>query len=194
MKRLILCLLFLTFLALECFAGSPIQGVVARRRVASGGTETIGVETPGASSDAAGASALYVSSLDTAVHTGIFQTISLYFSCSSSTTDIKFGLYKGATASTAVLVGSLEWSDPGVLSAGWHTLDVSAQNWVAEAGQSYWIGFVVSAASYITYYYDESSSGSGYYKTAAYLDPWPNPYGTSTTSTKLRSMKATIAY
>lgn len=196
MKKLILLLLILILPCL-CFAGhlDKIKAVIAKKNstVSAGGVETIGVETPGASSAVLSAGFLIISGLDVAAHSGVFQTISMYFSCNSYTTDIKLGIYAGATYSTATLVGYVEWLDPGVLSAGWQTIDVSAQNWTATAGTSYWLGFVANGTSF-TYYYDDGADGSSYYKSQVYDDTWVNPYDTATTSTKLRSIKATIAY
>ena len=191
--KLSILLLILLFPAFAFAGGGATAMMMGASGAVASGTETIGVETPGGTALATSAGYLILSAFFTAAHSGTFQTISMYFACSSASQDLKLGLYDGATASTAALVGYLEYANPGVVAAGWHDLDVSGQGWSAVAGHSYWIGYNTNDTA-INYYYDESGANSGYALLQTYTNAWPDPYGAGSGGTKLRSLKATIAY
>ena len=194
MKKLIL-IIFLLIIPTICFAlGPAMVGMLGGGSgAASVGTETIGTTSIGGSTWAAAEDRLVSSTVTTISNAGTVSKIYAYISCDTATDDIEFGIYKGATLSTAILIGKKAFSDIGVFAAQWKEFDVSDQSWLVTAG-SYWLVAHTSASNDILFYYDTGGAGTAHYSGVVYGNNWPDPAGNWSDSDRDISIKADIAY
>jgi hypothetical protein len=202
MRKLIICVLLLLF-SFPAGAANHFQGVHAQGVKfveISAGTETVGTTTEGATPATMTQNANGITLSFTPVHSGTLTTISMYSFNTSTTVDIKWGLFEyvsGTDPDDATLVGTpTEFLNPNTWDGGagvpiWKDFTVS---YAVVAGHTYHIGWVPSEGSVITYYYDEPGGTQGYTRTNSYGAAWVTPYGVNTTSTRSRSIKATITY
>jgi hypothetical protein len=195
MKKLTIAILIL-LLASPCLAEEPITLARMSTAIVGGGTsivacnDSLGHDTQEAST--LGTGDFPITALDVAACTGKAKLVKVYSSCASSI-NVKVGLYKGATYSTATLVGMKAFTGVGTWSAEWHDFDVSDQNWDITSGDSYWIAFQVSAA-FMTFY-EKAEAGGSYYYTAAvhpFANAWPDPFGAATVYNYLFSIYVTV--
>jgi hypothetical protein len=203
MRKLIICVLLLLFSlpagAANHFQGGHAQGV--KFVEISAGTETVGTATEGALSatmttNSNGISGTYF----TPTHSGTLTTISMYSFNTSATVDLQWGLFEytsGTDPDASTLVGTeTQITNPGTWDNGssgpiWKDFTV---NYSVVAGHHYRIAWNASENSVVTYYYSEPGGTQGYFRTQTFGTAWVSPFGTPSTSTRLRSIKGAIVY
>lgn len=142
----------------------------------------------GASTTDPGGGIVIASGSDSPASNGTATSIDVYSSNSTSTTDVKVGLYDDSSGpNNLVSPGENETTDVGTWSDSWKSF-TSASITVSSA-TTYWIG--VSRSAGFTLYYDVNGGTNRYYDNVTYASAWNDPFDNNGSSGAEYSFRCT---
>jgi hypothetical protein len=168
----------------------PLLGA-ATRRSAGGGSEILGYNTIGESSSTFTHDYAVYTTKFTPTQTGTITAVELYSSNSTSTLDIKIGIYNdnGSNTPTTLVGSEAVFTDVGTWSASWKLFSTS---FAVTAGTTYWVATLASA-SVMTYYHG-TLANSRWYQIRSYASGMPASASSLTNDSLNHSVRITNTY